>query len=83
MTEKQYIDKDVDLHISLQRPYFYRSFRSRYFVCRNMEGMFNKCVKIKGAKYTVYGNKCGKKNKYKKLKTVKGHVMFRHTPITV
>lgn len=26
--------------------------------------------KIKGAKYTVYGNKCGKKNKYKKIKTI-------------
>ena len=29
--------------------------------------------KIKGAKkYIIYGNKCGKKNKYKKLATVKG-----------
>ena len=28
--------------------------------------------KIKGARYTVYGNKCGKKNKYRKIKTVTG-----------
>ena len=31
-----------------------------------------KWKKINGAKYTIYGNKCGKKNKYKKLKTVSG-----------
>ena len=32
-----------------------------------------KWKKVKGAKsYIVFGNKCGKKNKYKKLKTVKG-----------
>ena len=30
--------------------------------------------KVKGAeKYVIYGNKCGKKNKYKKLATVKGN----------
>ena len=29
--------------------------------------------KVKGAKkYIIYGNRCGKKNKYKKIKTVKG-----------